>query len=377
MSSSDISVVFLGQKGDIRQGKLKPVTPQGIMKALKKKEPPALLGSFLYKQKSLCLYGYIEGKDSTENQHHLPAPLEGMTFYGDIIVIACTERNVLTTAVGLKSSEYETFYTARLEGDEESSDLDDGNEEGPDTNAEVPIDDDEDAEETNVEETAEDEESVKLDKADEEEDDEVVIEKPIRVARVRKPVLAAIVECPELDPNEVVDNSPLRKKVLSVIESKFKNKLTTASQVELEAIIFQNVLKTSDKEEVRKSWKFQGFRDIYLATSRRVIGNFDSTSYIKNTHAWERFENGEVTLAQIVNQNYYELCPENWRTMVDRRAKRERIQLEGDFSRATEKWLCNNCKMRKCTYYELQTRSADEPMTIFIQCLNCGKRWTQ
>ena len=29
----------------------------------------------------------------------------------------------------------------------------------------------------------------------------------------------------------------------------------------------------------------------------------------------------------------------------------------------------------KCTYYQLQTRSADEPMTTFVTCINCGNRW--
>ena len=38
-------------------------------------------------------------------------------------------------------------------------------------------------------------------------------------------------------------------------------------------------------------------------------------------------------------------------------------------------FTCGRCKSRKTTYYEMQTRSADEPMTAFITCLDCGKRW--
>ena len=42
----------------------------------------------------------------------------------------------------------------------------------------------------------------------------------------------------------------------------------------------------------------------------------------------------------------------------------------------TSIFLCSRCKKRRCTYYELQTRSGDEPMTQFVSCLNCGKKWT-
>jgi len=38
---------------------------------------------------------------------------------------------------------------------------------------------------------------------------------------------------------------------------------------------------------------------------------------------------------------------------------------------------CGNCKQRKVDYYQKQTRGADEPMTCFCNCLNCGKRWVQ
>ena len=42
---------------------------------------------------------------------------------------------------------------------------------------------------------------------------------------------------------------------------------------------------------------------------------------------------------------------------------------------STDAFKCGKCKQRKCTYYQLQTRSADEPMTTFVTCLNCGNRW--
>jgi len=36
---------------------------------------------------------------------------------------------------------------------------------------------------------------------------------------------------------------------------------------------------------------------------------------------------------------------------------------------------CSKCKGQKTSSYALQTRSADEPMTVFVTCLTCGKRW--
>ncbi|KAI0011962.1 transcription elongation factor [Xylariaceae sp. FL0662B] len=36
---------------------------------------------------------------------------------------------------------------------------------------------------------------------------------------------------------------------------------------------------------------------------------------------------------------------------------------------------CSNCKQKKVSYSQAQTRSADEPMTTFCECTVCGKRW--
>ena len=41
----------------------------------------------------------------------------------------------------------------------------------------------------------------------------------------------------------------------------------------------------------------------------------------------------------------------------------------------TDMFVCRRCKSNKCSYYQLQTRSADEPMTTFVTCVSCGNRW--
>eukprot|EP00977_Amphora_coffeiformis_P017434 scaffold5684_cov169-Amphora_coffeaeformis.AAC.9 len=48
--------------------------------------------------------------------------------------------------------------------------------------------------------------------------------------------------------------------------------------------------------------------------------------------------------------------------------------IQGDLLKASL-FTCGRCKSVKTTSTQKQTRSADEPMTVFVLCLNCGKRW--
>jgi len=47
-------------------------------------------------------------------------------------------------------------------------------------------------------------------------------------------------------------------------------------------------------------------------------------------------------------------------------------QVEGT---KTDLLKCGKCGKRNCTYNQIQTRSADEPMTTFVLCNECGNRW--
>lgn len=52
----------------------------------------------------------------------------------------------------------------------------------------------------------------------------------------------------------------------------------------------------------------------------------------------------------------------------------EQCGITGDLLKASL-FTCGRCKSIKTTSTQKQTRSADEPMTVFVFCLNCGKRW--
>lgn len=41
----------------------------------------------------------------------------------------------------------------------------------------------------------------------------------------------------------------------------------------------------------------------------------------------------------------------------------------------TDQFKCGRCGQRKTTYYQMQTRSADEPMTTYVTCVNCNNHW--
>ena len=45
------------------------------------------------------------------------------------------------------------------------------------------------------------------------------------------------------------------------------------------------------------------------------------------------------------------------------------------YTASTDQFKCAKCGDRKTTYFQMQTRSADEPMTTFVTCVNCNAHW--
>jgi transcription elongation factor S-II len=41
----------------------------------------------------------------------------------------------------------------------------------------------------------------------------------------------------------------------------------------------------------------------------------------------------------------------------------------------SDEFKCGRCKKQRTVYFQKQTRCADEPMTTFVRCLECGHNW--
>ena len=71
----------------------------------------------------------------------------------------------------------------------------------------------------------------------------------------------------------------------------------------------------------------------------------------------------------------FKLFPEKWADIIDEKMKIEKLLKESLQESASDLFKCPRCYKRKTIHCEVQTRSSDEPMTTFITCLECGKKW--
>uniref|UniRef100_A0A6C0EJ47 TFIIS-type domain-containing protein n=1 Tax=viral metagenome TaxID=1070528 RepID=A0A6C0EJ47_9ZZZZ len=150
---------------------------------------------------------------------------------------------------------------------------------------------------------------------------------------------------------------------------------TEVLSVDLEKGIYNSVIKKCNEKEIIKRWTNKIFKKIYLNKAISIYSNLDPDSYIENTRLIKRFKANEFKACEIALLDSLQMFPEVWKTIYDDKERRDKVLYEVNKDMATDIFTCSRCKKKECTYYQLQTRSADEPMTTFVTCLNCGKRW--
>jgi len=113
------------------------------------------------------------------------------------------------------------------------------------------------------------------------------------------------------------------------------------------------------------------YRKKYARHARRIISNL---SFSQNKiELRDRIISGEIPPNELYKCGREDLYPELWESLKIKffskiKSRKNSQAHDGLFK-------CNKCKTYKTTYTQAQTRSADEPMTTYVTCLNCDNVW--
>lgn len=118
------------------------------------------------------------------------------------------------------------------------------------------------------------------------------------------------------------------------------------------------------------------FRRTYMGKVRSLLFNLSNTKDNNGHVLTSKLIEGHLTPLELVNMTPLELFPDKWQDAIAKVTfKRLRSEITGTHEEEDGAFQCNKCKSWKTIHTQLQTRSADEPMTIFVSCKKCNKNW--
>jgi DNA-directed RNA polymerase subunit M/transcription elongation factor TFIIS len=137
----------------------------------------------------------------------------------------------------------------------------------------------------------------------------------------------------------------------------------------IERSIYNYSIDKADEYKIIKRFDNKFFVLIYLDKFKMIYFNLKDNTLI------EKLENKIILSKDIAYKSHQQLYPEKWDAILEERKTRLENKYFPKIEASTDNFHCRKCKGNKCTYYQAQTRSADEPMTTFVTCLDCGNRW--
>jgi transcription elongation factor S-II len=144
---------------------------------------------------------------------------------------------------------------------------------------------------------------------------------------------------------------------------------TITMATNMEKGVYNYAIKEAGQRKIVKKWENPLFVQIYVDRLRTIYLNLQHPDLL------EQVRNKEIPAQTLAFMTHQEMRPEHWVAMIEKKVKRDASKYTSNVEASTDMFTCKKCRSKRCTYYEMQTRSADEPATIFITCLDCGKHW--
>ena len=165
-----------------------------------------------------------------------------------------------------------------------------------------------------------------------------------------------------------------RDKHVVILNKEFNNESLSRN---VEKQLYNSSIILAKSKFIERNWNNPIFKHIYLSKIRSFYANISSDSYVNNPNFKQKIIDGIISMQQLSELSVYDIYPENWAELLDKKIQRDKLKYEMKPTAMTDQFKCRKCNSRSCSYYEVQTRSADEPMTQFITCLDCDNRWKQ
>jgi len=163
-----------------------------------------------------------------------------------------------------------------------------------------------------------------------------------------------------------VSGTDIRTEVVHILRS-FVNSDLEAKDIEIG--IFNSSIDYARQNKIQLSWNCDQFKEIYIGKSRSIYDN------LQNKKLVDRMKDHEFLPHNLATMSRDNLNPDAWKDIIDKELLRNKSAYEVSVASMTDQITCGKCKKKNISYYELQTRSADEPMTTIYTCLTCGNRW--
>ena len=163
-----------------------------------------------------------------------------------------------------------------------------------------------------------------------------------------------------------------RLRIYKITSDSWKSEILKMPVV-IEKSIYNATIKEARQKGVERSWDNQQFKWLYKKNYSKIMGNI---SYNENS----RFVLNKIKYAlwepeAIMSMKPEILYPDLWEALLLKSSKKLAALGKENNQQGSTFFKCGKCRQNNCVYFQMQTRSADEPMTTFITCLNCSNRW--
>lgn len=138
----------------------------------------------------------------------------------------------------------------------------------------------------------------------------------------------------------------------------------------IEKSIYNYCIKMASERNIVKKWDNPFFVQLYTDRLRSIYLNLKLSEDFR-----QRLLTKEIKPHELGGISHQDMAPEKWKKLIEDKKVRDENKYTPKLEASTDNFTCRKCKSKECSYYQLQTRSADEPMTTFVTCIKCSNRW--